>query len=273
MSATDNKLASALYRGWVRHRRFLPKAHAFRYPLFLFYLNLDELNDVLSQHWFTSLERRNLVSFRREDYFAGQSATPPDLKTAVIARVQAEYLSRGETPPELRHVCLLTQLRLFGVLFNPVSFYYCFDAEGKLRSILAEITNTPWHERHAYVLPVGSSSPAMQYQNRGANRHCFRFDKVFHVSPFNPMNMHYQWNFSEPDAHLRVHMDNLMQTDQAKHFDATMTLERLPLHEKLAPTLLRFPWMTAKVVTGIYWQALKLKLKGLPFYDHPATRL
>lgn len=269
MSATAPHLDSALYRGWVRHRRFTPKAHAFRYPMFMFYLNLDELEDALSRHWYTSLERRNLVSFRREDYFEGQSATPPNLKTAVIARVQAEFQGRGEPVPDIHHVCLLTHLRLFGFVFNPVSFYYCFDAAQKLCAILAEITNTPWGERHAYLLPIGSSAPTMQYQNRGANRHCFSFDKAFHVSPFNPMNMRYQWNFSEPEQTLRLHMDNLMQTDHTKHFDATLCLERQPLHENLAPTLIRFPWLTVKVVIGIYWQALRLKLKGVPFYEHP----
>ncbi len=266
---------SAVYRGWVRHRRFVPKPHAFRYQIFMFYLNLDHLEEALTAHWFVSLERRNVVSFRREDYFAGQSQNPARLKDAVIAAVQDWYGERALARPDITSVCVLTQLRLFGFLFNPVSFYYCFDAQAQLVAILAEITNTPWGERHAYVLPIAQSSPDMQYRPRGLHHHGFSFDKAFHVSPFNPMNMHYQWQFSAPEQALRIHMDNLVQAPNSeieKHFDATLCLQRLPLRENLAATVIRFPGMTVKTVAGIYWQALKLKLKGMPFYSHPNSQ-
>ncbi|MDX1451355.1 MAG: DUF1365 domain-containing protein [Oleiphilaceae bacterium] len=246
---------SAVYRGWVRHRRFVPKAHAFTYPLLMWYLDLDEVAAVMAQRWYTSLERFNLLSFRRADYYAPDQG---DLKQAVIARVEQEH---PDLNGQITRVCLLTHIRYAGYLFNPVSFYYCFDHNDQLCAILAEITNTPWGERHAYCLLA---------QGQAGRHVAFEFDKAFHVSPFNPMNMHYRWVFSQPAAHVRVHMDNLLQSaDKTKHFDATLVLERQALEQVSSSLLIRHPLETVKVTSGIYWQAFRLWLKGVPFYDHP----
>lgn len=275
-----SQFRSAIFKGYVRHRRFEPKAHAFNYPLFMLYLDLDELPGLFARKWYCSTRGFNLLLFKREDYFAPQQA---DLKQAVIDRVSPFVDGRITSVRALLHA------RYLNIIFNPVVFYYCFDADEQLLGILAEITNTPWGERHDYVLPIVASGTAPEsapvYRVKGKEKHQFEFAKAFHVSPFNPMNMDYRWVFSNPGDKLFVHMDNFMQAlpPQAdtpegedrivKHFDATLVLSRVSFSENLARTLIQYPLMTVKVVTGIYWQALKLKLKGVPFYDHPKTRL
>ena len=237
---------SALYVGEVRHRRFADVEHAFAYRLYMTYLDLDELDEVFAGRWFWSTKRMAPVRYKRED-FLGPAERP--LIEAVRDRVEAKL---GIRP---RSVRLLTCLRHFGHSFNPVSFYYCFDGE-ELVAIVAEITNTPWNERHAYVLDA-----------RGQRR--FEFEKDFHVSPFFGMDHTYRWLFTEPGESLTVHMEN--DTDR-KAFDATLTLRRRAITGRsLAAALANFPLMGLKVVAGIYWQALRLWWKKAPFFAHPNT--
>lgn len=250
----STSLASAVYTGWVRHRRHAPHPHDFRYRLFQVYLDLDEVDRAFAGRWLWSAGRRNLAEFRRSDYL-GDPAMP--LKKAVLDRVEAETGTRPAGP-----VRLLTHLRYFGYCFNPVSFYYCFAADGStVETIVAEITNTPWGERHAYVLPVAGAErhgPALEWG----------FDKRFHVSPFLPMARRYRWRFTAPDDFLRVHMD-VLDGDRSD-FDATLVLERRPLDgPTLARCLLGYPLMTLRVLLAIHWQALLIWLRRNPVYDHP----
>ena len=240
---------SALYTGSLRHRRFAPRPLEFRYLLFMAWLDLAELDEVFRDRWFWSVRRPALAWFRRGDYL-GDSALPLD--QAVRDLVARETGVRPAGP-----IRLLTHLRMFGHCFNPVSFYYCYDAAGgKVETIVAEITNTPWNERHAYVLPA----------HGGELR--FRFGKAFHVSPFMPMALQYDWRFGEPGARLAVHMRNL--EGNAKVFDATLDLERREIGAAtLAGALARFPLITLQVVAAIYWQAFRLWTRRTPFYAHP----
>lgn len=246
--------ASAIYRGHIVHRRLQPHAHRFRYPLFLLYLDLDELPQLFAKRWLWSINRRNLAEFRRSDYL-GDAQRP--LADCVRDEVEQQTGRRPVGP-----IRLLTHLRYFGHCFNPVSFYYCFQSDGQeLDCIVAEITNTPWKERHRYVLDLRQAESTPQGW-------VWDFDKRFHVSPFLPMTRRYRWRFSRPDQQLFVHMDSL--EGSATDFDASLGLQRQTLTAgALAASLLRFPALTLQVVFGIHWQALRLWLKRNPVYDHP----
>ncbi|MCU0759040.1 MAG: DUF1365 domain-containing protein [Steroidobacteraceae bacterium] len=248
-------MKSCLYTGTIRHRRFSPKRNDFRYRIFLTLLDLGELPQLFDRFWLWSARRPAPAWFRRADYH-GEPAVPLD--TAVRDLVERETGARPRGP-----IRLLTHLRYFGWVMNPVSFYYVYDAaDTRVESIVAEITNTPWDERHAYVLRVAEA------EHVGAQGLRWQFDKVFHVSPFLPMDMRYDWRFTEPGETLNVHMEN--SRDGAAEFDATLVLRREPItHGSLAKALAGFPLVTLKVSSMIYWQALRLWLKRTPFFTHP----
>jgi DUF1365 family protein len=253
MSATQTP-ASAVYEGTVTHHRRVPHPHAFSYRVAQLYLDLDEVDQVFRKRWLWSVNRRNLAEWRRADYLA-PAALP--LSEAVRNKVR-EKTGRAPQGP----IRLLTHLRYGGFVFNPVSFYYCYEIDGlTLDCIVAEITNTPWRERHTYVLPVADSQPVGRLLR-------WRFDKDFHVSPFMPMARGYDWRFSSPAEHLNVHM-KVMDGEQSE-FEATLALQRQELNGlSLARVLWRYPLMTAQVVGAIHWQALRLWLKRNPVHDHP----
>ncbi|QQR90715.1 MAG: DUF1365 domain-containing protein [Myxococcales bacterium] len=251
---THSMLHSAIYEGEVEHHRLSPKPHRFTYSMFMVYLDLNELDHVFSKRWFWSTKRLAPARFCRRDYL---DPSTPSLDTAVRNLVQQRTGHWYDGP-----IRMLTHLRYFGFVFNPVTFYYLFDAEDtSVQCIVAEITNTPWNERHAYVLVPGT-----QGGKRNALR--FRFDKQFHVSPFMPMHLQYDWAFSEPDQALSVCMKNYEA--QSLCFVAKLKLQRSAISSgNLASVLCRFPWMTLKVIVAIYYEALRLKLKKLPFFAHP----
>lgn len=254
---TDMRLNSCLYEGWVRHRRHMPFPRVFRYRMYMLFLDLAEIEEVFRRHFLWSINRRNLGEFRRTDYL-GDPEIPLD--QAVRDRVRDATGRAPEGP-----IRLLTHPRTFGHCFNPVSFYYCYAEDGTtLDTIVAEITNTPWKERHSYVLPLGDC-----VRQRRALRWDFR--KAFHVSPFIPMQRDYTWRFTEPGRKLHVHMDVMAGT--RRDFDATLVLDRQPLDAKnLGRLLLRFPGTSLRVVAAIYWQAVLMFLRRAPFYDHPKSR-
>jgi DUF1365 family protein len=246
---------SAVYEGVVRHRRHFPHAHAFEYRICMLYLDLDEVDTLFEGRWLWSAGSGNIAEFRRSDYL-GDPRVP--LAEAVRERIRAETGKAPRGP-----IRLLTHLRYFGHCFNPVSFYYCYGEDGvTLEAIVAEITNTPWKERHSYVLPVTSAQGRRRVL-------AWSFAKAFHVSPFLPLQRNYAWRFTAPGEALRVHMD--VCDGDAREVDATLVLHRRPVTAaNLARVLLRFPAMTLRIVAAIHWQALRLWLRRNPVYDHPS---
>lgn len=241
----------------MRHRRFGPVSHSFSYSLFLMYLDLDELPTLFDGRWLWSARRSAVARFRREDHL-GDAGIPLDQAVRDLVERRTGQRPRGP-------IGLLTHLRYFGYVFNPVSFYYCFEAgRERVETIVAEINNTPWGEQHCYVLGPGLN------QGQGERKR-YRFRKDFHISPFMDMDLDYDWRFSAPGAALTTHMENYERG--VKLFDVTMRLQRRPVTgPALAGVLLRYPLMTARVIAAIYTQAALLKLKGAPFFAHPKYR-
>lgn len=251
-----SSLQSGLYVGQVRHRRFTPAKHAFSYPMFMPLIELDELDLLCTQVRGFGQRWYHPVRWRREDYLRGEGTGP--LKDKVLDKVfklTGEQLTGGR----VKQLC---QLRYFGIYFSPINLYFCFNEQGEWRWLLAEVSNTPWNQRHFYAVPAVSDWHEKQwFQN-----------KAFHVSPFNPMAQHYFWRLKVSENQLLVHLD-IHDTDAGDVvMDATMALRRQDFRTNVLWRLLRqTPVQTLKVVAGIYWQAMKLWWKGVPFHGHPRT--
>ncbi len=243
---------SRIYKGTVIHHRRLPHRHRFNYRLFMMYLDLDELPTLFNRFRFWAVEKLTLATFRRADHY-GDKNVP--LLTAVRDLVKEQTGKQTDGP-----ITLLTHLRYFGYVMNPVSFYFCWNKERtQVETIVAEVHNTPWGEQHCYVLD-GAITPGKFRQ--------FDFDKSFHVSPFMGMKQTYSWYFNCPDDHIHISMQSF--EDEQHMFTASMRLHMQELTQKnLDRTLLQFPLMTLKVISAIYWQAFCLWLKKTPFFEHP----
>ena len=237
---------SAIYTGMVHHQRFVPKVHRFNYRIYLYWLKLSELEqlDASVKGFSTKKKGFSAVKFLRSDYLGPPEQT---LEASVLERMSE--LNGSQLHGD---IFFLGQVRTFGWYFSPVNFYYLRDAEGVYSHMLAEVSNTPWNKRHYYLVDLAKQEDCQ---------------KAFHVSPFNPMNMTYQWKIKQPDENLRLHLSCIKQE---KHFEAALNMQRQPLTTKtLRGALLAIPSMTLKTVAGIYWQATKLFFKNIPIYMHP----
>jgi DUF1365 family protein len=306
ITAVNDPWLSAIYEGTVRHRRYTPKYHGFTYRVFMVYLDLQEMDAVFQQTPLWSNRFFSLSWFPRKDFFDGEDY---NLYDAVANYVEAET---GRRPSGA--IRMLTNLRYFGFIINPITCYYCFDKTGKiLETVVADVTNTPWGERHHYILDMNSDSDDLTESNDPINTiegstesaidspHRMKaasvtFDKAMHVSPFQPMNLVYQWRGKQPTKQLAIHLDVFVAEDvsrqkiarvraansSASHpntsnvdvlspvFDATLLLERQPMTtQSMNKKILYYPFMTIKVFVSIYWQAFTLWRKKIPFYSAP----
>jgi hypothetical protein len=221
----------------------------------MMYLDLDEIDDVLALSPWWSKKYWNLARFKRSDYFGNPDRT---IKDEVINRLKNEGIFIDGA------VRMLSNLRYFGFIINPITVYYCFDRQEQLQAMLVEVTNTPWGEKHDYVLPC---DPNKKYQR-------IVFDKQLHVSPFNPMNMYYKWRSNNPMAALGIHMQNRQDINARDScvFDATLRLNKMTISaKKLQQLIFIYPFMTLKVMAAIYWQASRLFLKRTPIYSNPKS--
>ena len=238
-----------LYVGTVRHRRFSPQPHAFRYGLFMTLLDIDRLPEQMAVSWLTGYNRRGLATFHERDHFGDPTKT-------LRARVQESAAHTGRSLPD-GPIFLLTHLRYAGYVFNPISLFYCYDHAFRLHSVLAEVNNT-FGGRHTYWL-AGQLDATAPLRARVA--------KELYVSPFMPLDMTYDFVLTPPGERLLVHM-NVEHTGASMRgprcFDATLQLEyRSWTSREIRRALVRFPLMTAKVIAAIHWEALRLSLKGL----------
>ena len=288
----------SVFEGWVTHERYQPKSHYLRYKLFYLLLDLDQLDSLNSISPWWSTQSLNLVQFRRNDYLPSASQTKSIHDTDALKQAVIDVIFKATQKRFEGKVFLLTNLRYWGYCFNPVSYYFCYDNNHKLAYIVDEVTNTPWKERHQYVHECHQQAddvepkPSSHIDDKPAHTVQFKFNKDFHVSPFMPMAMHYQTTYRLKQRKVLIHMElfesmlkfipETNKTEQHKTepqpsnqkpkavFYATMNLSGQPLTSSIANGLpFRFPLQCSKIIVAIYWQALQLWLKKIPFFSHP----
>jgi len=245
-------MESCIYRGQVSHRRFGAVRHRFRYTVFMMYLDLAELPGLFRRYWLWSASGLAPAWFRRADHYGNPQQT---LDESIRDLVERDAGRRPDGP-----IRLLTNLRYFGYVFNPLSAYYCFGRDGTLQAIVLEVSNMPWREMHCYVLSDGRP-----LDNGGLE---FEWGKDFHVSPFLPMDMSYRCRLDTPGERLHLALENRRHGE--KSFDAHLGLARIPIsHGSLARMLALDPLITLRVAALIHWQAARLWIKRAPVFTHP----
>ena len=241
---------SALYVGSVMHRRFAPRLHRFRYRAFWLLLDLSELGVLSRRLRFFSHNRFNLLSLRDADHGDG-SATP------LLLQVK-NHLSRAGIDIEGGSVRLLCMPRMLGYCFNPLSVYFCSTQDGRLVAILYEVHNT-FAERHSYLIPAGEMTGTIHQ----------RCEKVFYVSPFLDMRLDYEFFLRRPGDQIALAIRVCRASRPV--MTACLSGTRRSLSDSaLLRAFVTIPAVTLKVTLAIGWEALRLRLKGVRLYDHPA---
>lgn len=237
-------MRSALYVGTVLHARRTPAENVFRYPVYMTLLDLGELAELDRSLPLFGWNRRAVTSYHDDDH------------VDVPAYLEASGVDLGEGA----RLEVLTNLRVLGYVFNPVSFWWCRRASGELACVVAEVNNT-FGERLPYLLLPADAA-------RANGRRVWETDKRIHVSPFMPMDQRYTWWLSEAGERVGVRMD--VHEEGARDFHATLSARRVELTPAaLRAALLRYPLMPARVIGRIHWQALRLWAKRVPVFHKP----
>lgn len=260
---------SCIYEGRVTHARCRPIEHRLQYSVRWFCLDLEEIPDLVGNLRLFSNQKRHPYSFRAADHGpVSTHAKQPDERSPMTEPadladfVRDQIAATGCEVPRGR-IRILTPLRQFGFYFSPLCLYFCNDEAENLHTVVAEVNNTPWRERHWYVLNAATrvDDSALRY----------RHTKQFHVSPFMDMDSTYDWRLTEPDEQLSVTL--AVQQATKPLFQAGLTLQRRPLTDAaLARSLIRFPVTSLQTLGAIHLEALRLWRKKCPFYVHPSKR-
>lgn len=264
--------SEAVCTGYVWHKRYSPIAHGLRFKTWMSLIDLTR-SDSSQLLKISGLYRLHKNDFLPREKLAKQMSgldrgrisakTVHEEKYSdaeIISNRVNDLLYEKYGELKIDKVFLLANVRQWFCCFNPVSFYFCLDGQGQLIAIIAEITNTPWSERHCYAFKVDDADGDGQFK--------LRFDKEFHVSPFHPMNIQYQWLFSFKDSAIKIQMSLFLK--DKKIFDAGLKLERRSGTAKnLLFNLFKSPFQCQRTMLWIYWHALVLYMRRLPFYPHP----
>ncbi|TCS37110.1 DUF1365 domain-containing protein [Reinekea marinisedimentorum] len=247
--ATTAALKSVIYSGKVNHRRFEQKHHSFTYPLYMLALDVDELEqNKLDGLRLFGTGRFKPIRFKQSDYIKGDR---PTLRERITDKLKE--LGLREAPASYR---LLVQCRCFGLYFSPANFVFCYSETGECSHMLVEVSNTPWNQRHYYLVDMARPEPT---------------EKSFHVSPFMDLDMKYFWQVKPPlddSEAVSVRIEN-KRTDGAVAFDATLAMKKLALNnQNLKSVWHQQPMMTLSVLKGIYVQALRLFIKKIKFVPY-----
>ncbi|MCO7226917.1 DUF1365 family protein [Pleionea sp. CnH1-48] len=247
----------ALCEGVVSHCRHHPRHHQFSYPVSMPLVNLqkskelDELSSLMS-----TKNRWSLYRFCEDDYLREHRVASESLYQRA-KRLVEDYSEQ----PFSGTIMMLANWRVLGMVFNPIALFYFYDDEGQLSYLMSEVSNTPWNQRHLYWHTLSDSDTTLKATT----------DKAFHVSPYNPMAMEYQWH-----AHIDIKKVTLklsLFANQTKHFDAAMSLCRQKMDKKQFYRMIsRRPLLSLQTLFRIYWQALKLFVKRIPLYTHPGYK-
>jgi len=251
---------SCLYKANVMHHRFAPKVHSFHYDIFMFYLDLDEIDTLSKRLKFMSRNRFNLFNFRDKDHLQLPKENPDTSKN--IRQHITDYLQSNGVDIGNGRIMVLTNLATVGYQFNPVSFYFCYDEQEQPLCSIVEVCNT-FLEMKPYFLGADT---------KDGDAYKLNTEKYFYVSPFIEMDTNFDFNLRVPGEKLNVRIDDY-DKEGKRFFISTLTGTRKPLTDaNLLLYFISFPLITLKVIGLIHWQALKLWVKKIPYHKKEADK-